>query len=110
MTEILGTNEPELLNEVLAQFVGAAADSLANVDAAVSSGDPERIQAAAHGAKGEARCAAANGLAGLYAELERNAKDKNADRAVSRELMARTAVELLRVENFIQGRLGAELP
>jgi len=106
LTEILGSNEPEILNEVLAQFIGAAADSLSSAEAAVANGNPDLIKAAAHAAKGEARCAAAVGLAGLYAELERKAKDD--DPAVSRELIARAAGELRRVENLIRERLGAK--
>ena len=93
---------------VLAQFVSVAvADSLANVEAAVSSGDFDRIKSAAHGAKGEARCAAANGLAGLYAEMEGQAR--NIDRAVSQELISRTEVEVRRVEHFIRERLGGKV-
>ena len=101
--EILGTTEPEMLDEVLAQFVSVAVESLSNVEAAVSSGDPDRIKAAAHGAKGEARCSAAMVLAGLYSELESQA-EKN-DRAAWQELIARTEVEVRRVEHFIQKRL-----
>ena len=104
---ILGTNEPEMLNEVLAQFVSVAVESLSNVEAAVSSGDPDRIKAAAHGAKGEARCSAATGLAELYSELESLAK--NNDRAVSQDLIARTEVEVRRVEHFIRERLGGKV-
>jgi signal transduction histidine kinase/DNA-binding NarL/FixJ family response regulator/HPt (histidine-containing phosphotransfer) domain-containing protein len=107
LAEILGTNEPEMLNEVLAQFVSVVVESLSNVDAAVSSGDPDRIKAAAHGAKGEARCSAAIGLAGLYSELESQAK--NNDRAASQELIARTEVEVRRVERFIRERLGGKV-
>ena len=107
LAEILGTNEPEMLNEVLAQFVSAAVDSLSNVEAAVSSGDPDRIKAATHGAKGEARYAAATGLAGLYSDLESNAKSN--DRAASQELITRIAVEVRRVEHFIRERLGAKV-
>ena len=107
LAEILGTNKPEMLNEVLAEFVGVAGNSLSNVEAAVTSGDPDRIKLAAHGAKGEARCAAAIGLAGLYSELERRAKDD--DRAVSLELLIRTAVEVKHVRDFIQERLGGHV-
>jgi HPt (histidine-containing phosphotransfer) domain-containing protein len=107
LAEILGTSKPDMLNEVLAEFVGAAGDSLSNVEAAVSSGDPDRIKAAAHGAKGEARCAAAVRLAGLYSELEHKAE--SGDQAVSRELVARTAVEVRRVEDFIRERLGVHV-
>jgi signal transduction histidine kinase/CheY-like chemotaxis protein/HPt (histidine-containing phosphotransfer) domain-containing protein len=106
LADILGSNDPKLLNEVLAQFIDAARESLTNVEAAVSSGDPDRVKAAAHGAKGEARCAAAVGLAGLYAELERKAKD--GDSVVLRELTTRTATEVRRVEAFIRERLGTK--
>jgi len=105
--EILGTDEPEMLNEVLEQFAGAARESLSNVEAAVSSRDPDRIRTAAHGANGEARCAAALALAGLYSKLEHKARDK--DPAVSRDLIARIAAELLRVEDFIRERLGVKM-
>jgi signal transduction histidine kinase/HPt (histidine-containing phosphotransfer) domain-containing protein/ActR/RegA family two-component response regulator len=106
LVEVLGSNDPKVLNEVLAQFVEAAAESLVSVHEAVSSGDPDRIKAAAHGAKGEARCAAAIGLADLYAELERRAKDK--DSVASNDLIVRTAAELRRVERFVRERLGAK--
>jgi signal transduction histidine kinase/CheY-like chemotaxis protein/HPt (histidine-containing phosphotransfer) domain-containing protein len=107
LAEILGTKEPETLNEVLEEFIGVALDSLSNVDAAVSSGDPDRIKAAAHGAKGEARCAAAIGLAALYADLERKAKDP--DSASLRQTIASIALELRSVEVFIRERLEARV-
>lgn len=107
LAKILGTNEPHMLNQMLAEFLAAAGASLSDVKAAVSSGDPDSIEAAAHGAKGEARCATAIGLAELYAELERTAKD--GDRAVSQGLVARAAAEVRRIEDFIRGRLGDSL-
>jgi len=46
-------------------------------------------------------------LAGLYSDLESQAK--NNDRAVSQELIARTEVEVRRVEHFIRERLGGKV-
>ena len=105
LAEILGSGEPALLDEVLAEFLAIAPASLADVTAAVSSNDPVQIRAAAHSAKGEARCAAAIGLAELYAELDHRAE--TGDQAASRELVARAETELHRIEAFIQGRTKA---
>jgi len=105
LAEILGSGEPALLDEVLAEFLAIAPASLADVAAAVSSNDPAQIRAAAHGAKGEARCAAAVGLAELYTELDHRAEA--GDQTASRELVARAAAELHRIEAFIQGRAKA---
>jgi len=103
LAEMLDTETPETLNEVLVEFLAAAGNSLAQVTAAVSSGRRDGIVAAAHGAKGEARCAAAVGLAEIYAELERSAS--GGDDAISRGMTARAAAELCRVENFIRSRI-----
>jgi signal transduction histidine kinase/CheY-like chemotaxis protein len=105
LAEILGTAESALLDEVLAEFLAVAATSLADVAAAVSSNDPARIRAMAHGAKGEARCAAAIGLAEFYAALDHRAEA--GDQAASRELVAQAAAELHRIETFIQDRASA---
>jgi signal transduction histidine kinase/CheY-like chemotaxis protein len=103
LSDILGSDEPNLLNQVLAEFLAAAGASLSDVESAVATGDPVSIKSAAHGAKGEARCAAATALSDLYAELDRTAKD--GDRVVAQRLVARAATELCRVEDFIRGRL-----
>jgi PAS domain S-box-containing protein len=108
LAEILGTNEPDVLDEVLADFMAVAGASLFEVEAAVEAGDPSGISAGAHGAKGEARCAAATPLADLYAELDRTARD--GDPAVSRQLVVEAAAEVRRVEAFIRGRLAARPP
>jgi CheY-like chemotaxis protein/HPt (histidine-containing phosphotransfer) domain-containing protein len=103
LATILGDSDPEVLKQVLSDFLSTAETSLSEAEAAVLSGDPSKIQAAAHGAKGEARCAAAIGLAELYAELDRTAQD--GDLVVSQTLVGRAALELRRVEDFIRGHL-----
>jgi len=103
LATILGGNEPEVLRQVMADFLATAATSLAEVEAAVSSGEASKIRAAAHGAKGEARCAAAIGLAEIYAELDRTAEE--GDRVVSEALASRASLELHHVEDFIRGHL-----
>jgi CheY-like chemotaxis protein len=105
LAAILGTAEPALLDEVLAEFLAIAAISLSEVATAVASNDPARIRATAHGAKGEARCAAAIQLAELYSTLDHRAEA--GDQAASRELVARAAAELHRIETFIQDRTRA---
>ena len=108
LSEILGTRDPGLLNEVLTEFLGAACEALVDVKAAVSSGDSGAIVAAAHGAKGEARSAAATALADLYGELENAAKDE--DRGGADRLVGRVAAEVHRVEEFINDRIGRSSP
>jgi CheY-like chemotaxis protein len=103
LAEILGTNEPDALNQVLEDFLAAMETTLLEVEAAVAGGNPTGIRAAAHGAKGEARCAAATGLADLYEELGRTAADR--EPAVSKRLLAAAAAEVRRVEGFIRQRL-----
>ncbi|MET1026640.1 MAG: ATP-binding protein [Dongiaceae bacterium] len=106
LAEILGTDEPETLNQVLTEFLETAGSSLSGVEAAVLKGASDHIEAAAHSAKGEARCAAATGLAELYAELERLAK--KGDQAGAQGLAVRAATELRHVEDYIRGRLGTQ--
>lgn len=105
LSESLGTNEITALHRVLEESLATVAVSLSEVEAAANSGDPARLTSAVQNAKGEARCVAAIGLANLYAELERHTKDGN--RAATRDLIARAAVEVRRVEEFIRGQLGA---
>jgi signal transduction histidine kinase/CheY-like chemotaxis protein/HPt (histidine-containing phosphotransfer) domain-containing protein len=105
LAEILGTGDTDTVNQVLAEFLAAGETSLSEVQSAVSSGDAHGVHAAAHGAKGEALCAAATGLAALYAELERGAKDK--DPIAAGKLVACAGVEFRRVELLVRGRLAA---
>jgi len=106
LSEILGTDEPETLNQVLSEFLATARSSLSGVEAAVLSGSSDHVEVAAHSAKGEARCAAATGLSELYAELERLAKA--GDRAGVQSLAVRAATELRHVEDYIRERLGTQ--
>jgi two-component system, sensor histidine kinase and response regulator len=103
LADNLGTDEPNLLNQVMAGFLAAAGASLSDVESAVATGDPNSIRAAAHGAKGEADSAAATALANLYAELDRTAEDR--DWTGARRIVARAAIEVCRVEDFIRNRL-----
>ena len=57
-----------------------------------------------HGAKGEARSAAANVLGDIYAEMEKSAGDL----AKVRELAERATAELKRVDEFIAEFAGAK--
>lgn len=100
---IMGDSAPRLLNQVLADFLATAGTSFADVETTVAGSDPVAIKAAAHGAKGEARCAAAIPLAALYAELEQRARD--VDPTVLRDLVVRLGAEVHRVEAFIHLRL-----
>ncbi|MGB8843392.1 MAG: response regulator [Aliidongia sp.] len=101
LAKILGTDEPGALTLVLRDFMAVMDTSLSEVEAAIMSGDSGIIRAAAHGAKGEARCAAATALADLYTELENMAAAD--DPAVLRRLVARAATEIRRVQEFIRG-------
>jgi signal transduction histidine kinase/HPt (histidine-containing phosphotransfer) domain-containing protein len=103
LADTLGTDEPDLLNRVMAEFLAAVGASLSDVESAVATGDPASIRAAAHGAQGEADGAAATALADLYGELDRAAED--GDRITARRLVARAAIEVGRIEDFIRNRL-----
>jgi HPt (histidine-containing phosphotransfer) domain-containing protein len=89
---------------MLVEFRAVVGVSLAEVEEAVSSGACERVQAAAHGAKGEARSAAANRLAALYGDIERVARDR--DQSALQGLIGQAAAEVRRVLDFIRERLG----
>ena len=105
LAKILGSDEPATLDLVLEEFMAVVGSSLSEVEATVAVGDPIRIRAAAHNAKGEAQYAAATCLAALYAELDSTAKE--GDLVVSRQLVGRAAIEVRRVEEFIRGRARA---
>ena len=77
LATILGTDETDILNEVLVEFLVAAKMSFEELEAAVAGGRSNEICAALHGAKGEARGTAANGLADLYADMERRATEND---------------------------------
>jgi signal transduction histidine kinase/HPt (histidine-containing phosphotransfer) domain-containing protein len=104
LAEIIGSNEPKSLDPVLEEFMTVAGISLAEVAAAVADGDVVRITAAAHGARGEARCTAATRLADVYARLD--TATKVGDQAATQALVACAAAEVRRVEDFIRDRLG----
>jgi CheY-like chemotaxis protein/HPt (histidine-containing phosphotransfer) domain-containing protein len=99
LAAILGTDKPEIVNNILREFLEAASASWAQVAAAVTSGRPDEIRAASHGAGGEARSVAASGLADHYAALERQAED--GDPAMSQELVALSLAELRRIDDFV---------
>jgi CheY-like chemotaxis protein len=103
LQEIIGGDDPETLDLVLAAFLATARTSLTDIEEAISDGDPKRIKAATHGAKGDARNAAATALAKLYAELE--SKNKEGDRAASHALTLLAGAEVVRVEGVIREHL-----
>lgn len=104
LAEIMGSDDPDILTIMLVEFRAVVGVSLAEVEAAVSSGACERVRAAAHGAKGEARSAAANRLAALYGDIERVARD--GDQSALQGLVGQAAAEVRRVLDFIRERLG----
>jgi len=102
LAEMLGTDDRTELDEILTLFLPVARASLADMEKALSSGCAEAIAAAAHGAKGEAQSAAAIGLAGVYAEIERQTKGGNIDGLGAFGALA--AAEVRRVEEFVGGQ------
>ena len=105
LTEIMGSDDPEPITQVLAAFLATAGTSLAYIEEALASGDRKRIKAATHGAKGDARNASATALADIYAELE--SRNKDGDQAASQALATSAALEVRRVEDFIREHLKA---
>ena len=101
LAEMMGIDDPSAIDEILGQFSAAARDSLIDVQTSVRTGQPDRVVAAAHSAKGEAQSAAATVLANCYSEMERRAKAGEVDDLP--RLGAMAAAELGRVEAFIQG-------
>ena len=105
LAAILGTDDVDVLHRVLKESLATVGSSLSEVEAASTSGDPDRLIGAVRNAKGEARCMAASGLAELYARLERHALA--GERSASRDLIVRIAQEARRIEDFIRGYLAA---
>jgi len=108
LIEIMGADEPGTINQVLAAFLMTAATAQEHVEEAVLSGDRKRVKAATHGAKGDARNAAATALADIYAELE--IKNKEGDDADLHDLAVSAGLEVRRAENFIREHLRVVAP
>ena len=103
MSNYLGTDEAEIINEVLKEFVVAAKYSLAEVEAAVTNGCLADIRAAAHGAKGEAVGAAANKLGHLYSDMEQLAREGNQTRFAELIILMASAVD--RIDAYVNRRM-----
>ena len=73
LADILGTDNPAVMAEVLSFFPPAFADCLAAIDAACAPLERTALRAAAHAAKGAARNAAATALAATLQALEASA-------------------------------------
>ena len=103
LEEVLGEDDTELLNSILAEFARSSKKSHATLEAALANGRVNGVQVAAHGAKGEARSTGAVYLGQIYAEVERYAKagDLRAAEEAAKELTP----EIHRVGAFIDQRL-----
>ncbi|MDX2143086.1 MAG: ATP-binding protein [Rhodospirillaceae bacterium] len=99
LADLLGTADTGVLAEVLREFAAAARASFDEVAMSVARDDLPGIMAAAHGAKGEARNAAAVRLGDLYADLEAKARTK--DPAALPVVLSDIRAEVARVESFI---------
>ena len=104
LAELMGSEDEHALTEILKEFLPAALVSFESVKAAATANDPRELRGAAHGAKGEARNAGANALGHLYARIERGAESVTSSELDA--LIARTEIEVARVEHFIRARLG----
>ncbi len=98
LENLLGSSDREMIAEIMAEFVAAAADSWREVQASAEKRDPVELTKAAHGAKGEARNVGAVTLGDLYEELEKSAKQSAMGDIDT--LMAAIPGELRRVQSF----------
>ncbi len=67
-------DDPELIKEILQDYLGPAQDTVAEIDTAFSAHDAAAIGAAAHKLKSSSRAIGANDLADLCLELEKAGK------------------------------------
>ncbi|BDT59758.1 hypothetical protein MasN3_32520 [Massilia varians] len=86
-------------------FLASARDALADIDAALATGDMATVGALAHRLKSSARAVGAGPFASLCEEIESQA----ARPAQARALAARLRAQLARVEREIGARLGARV-
>jgi len=107
LSDLLGTNEPAIMLEILTQYRSSAEESQARIESAVETGGAEAVLSAAHAAKGEALSAGANTLANIYVELERLTKTKDAPADDLKRLTAKASVEIFRIREFIDNRVQA---
>lgn len=101
LSDLLGTNEPAIILEILTQYRSSMEESQARIEIAVENGSAEAVLAAAHAAKGEALSAGANALANIYVELERVTKTNDGTAEDLRRLTAKASVETFRIREFI---------
>lgn len=73
LREILGTDEDEIVAEVLGFFVEAFAELIDRLNTAIAERDRQQLQSAAHAAKGAAANAAAETLAAVLRQIETSA-------------------------------------
>ncbi len=97
LAEIMGTDDHDTLWDLLEDFASVARVSLASLAQEIAAGDAEKIRAAAHGAKGEARSAAAVQLADIYEQIEK----QSGDLEEVNNLFAHASDEVGHVEAFI---------
>ncbi|MCB2109015.1 MAG: response regulator, partial [Rhodobacteraceae bacterium] len=108
LTDILGTDDRELQNGLLTDFVHTAHESLAGIEGAFEENDFVQLKAVAHKAKGESRSMGAAGLGDLYAALEEAAKAKDAKKI--EDLKGLTASAVRGVEEFVSRHTERDAP
>lgn len=104
LSDLIGDNDPQMLRQVLSDFLEAVAESWALVESAAAQKDVDALGDAAHGAKGEAQSAGAQPLAALYKDLEHGARDAESWENVSPKpsmQMALIREEIKRVDAFV---------
>ncbi|MFN2428110.1 MAG: 7TM-DISM domain-containing protein [Candidatus Binatia bacterium] len=100
LARVLGTDDAEVLQEILAMFVAEFPSSLVAVETAVVAGDRAALREAAHAAKGAAASAAATSLASVLQALEHSAPV--GEWAELRASCEEAAEQFRRVEEFCE--------
>lgn len=98
--ELIGTNDREIVLDILTDFKSAAWISWQDIETKADDCDALGLEKAAHGARGEALGAGANTLSELYEALELSTKGGHVRHIAP--VMRRIPAELARVAEFIE--------
>lgn len=82
--EIALGGDTSLIGDILQMYEGTAADDLASLDKAVSSGDLDQVTRRAHSLKGASANVGADAVAQLAATIERSARAGSLEQAAAR--------------------------
>ena len=92
-------HEADVERKFVTDLLAIVPKTIARMTASIAAGDAAQVHASAHALKGHCLMLGANALGLVCGELEHDARDGQLDRG--RELLARAALELIRVRTVL---------